>query len=254
MPDRILCLSAEAADICAQLGAWDRVVAVTAFASQKGLERKPVISGFSTCDCERAMQLHPDLVITFSDVQAEIASEFIRAGCTVLATNQRTLLEIASTIRLVGGALGLPDAASQLAESFLGEFEALSIARKTKPKIYFEEWPDPMISGIGWVGEIIERTGGIDIFAQRRGRSAKERAVTAEEVVAANPDIILASWCGKPVNKVLIRERPGFSELSAVRQDQVHDLDSGTILQPGPRVLEGARQIRRILDSWASAL
>jgi iron complex transport system substrate-binding protein len=173
MPNRILCLSAEAADICARLGAWDQVVAVSAFACQDGLEHKPVISGFSTCDCERAMQLKPDLVITFSDVQATISAEFIRAGCAVLATNQRTLLEIADTIQLIGGAIGLPQMAAQLAECFLGELESLSASRESAPKVYFEEWPDPMVSGIGWVGEIIERTGGIDVSQSVAGARQK---------------------------------------------------------------------------------
>ena len=131
MPERILCLSAEAADICARLGAWDRVVGVTAYAAQGALDRRPVISGFSACDCERALRLEPDLVITFSDVQAEIAARFIRAGCAVLATNQRSLAEIAETIRLIGGAIGLAAKAERLAESFASEVEGITNLART---------------------------------------------------------------------------------------------------------------------------
>ncbi|HEY2342152.1 MAG TPA: ABC transporter substrate-binding protein, partial [Chthoniobacteraceae bacterium] len=230
MPQRILCLSAEAAEICARLGAWERVVGVSAFAEQEGRERRPVIGGFSNCDCERAMRLEPDLVITFSDVQAEIAGQFIRAGATVLATNQRTLAEIAETIRLIGGAIGLAGEGRRLSETFRAEIEALTDRAGPRPKVYFEEWPDPPISGIGWVGEIIERVGGIDVFAERRGKEARQRMVTFEEIVAAQPEIILASWCGKPVDLAAIRARPGFAELSAVRDGNLQALPSDLIL------------------------
>ncbi len=253
MPKRIICLSAEAADICSRLGVWDRVVAVSAFASQEGLPRRPVIGGFSACDCEKAMRLGPDLVITFSDVQAEIAAQFIRAGCAVLATNQRTLDEIAETIRLIGGAIGRAEEAGRLASEFLAAIEAFANTRARRPKVYFEEWPDPPVSGIGWVGEIIESTGGIDIFAGRRGRAARERQVTFEEVATENPDIILASWCGKPVDVSSIRARPGFATITAVRHNQIHALESDVILQPGPRLIEGARQIAEIIRQWEPA-
>ncbi len=255
MPNRILCLSAEAADICARVGAWDRVVGVSAFAPPSILDKRPVISGFSACDCEKAMRLEPDLVITFSDVQADIAAEFIRAGCTVLATNQRSLAEISGAIRLIGDAVGCRDEGERLAETFDAEINELAAdGEGRRPRIYFEEWPDPPISGIAWVGEIIERAGGHDIFAGRRGRAAKERTVSLEEVSAANPEIILASWCGKRVDLPAIRARAGFGELAAVQREQLHALDSGLILQPGPRVLKGARQIQRIIQRWRTAV
>lgn len=247
---RIVCLSAEAADICAQLGAWSEVVAVTAFAPQSGLDRRPVIGGFATLDGERVTNFSPDLVITFSDVQAEFAAELIRAGCTVLATNQRTLVEIASTIRLIGGAIGRPREANALATEFTRALNALATDAGPWPRVYFEEWPDPTISGIGWVGELIERAGGIDVFAERRGKSSRERTVTAAEIIAADPEIIIASWCGKPVNLETIRRRPGFSKVAAVNDDQLYAIDSDLLLQPGPRLLAGAREIRRILEAW----
>lgn len=247
---RIVCLSAESADICARLGAWDEVVAVTAFASQKGLVRRPVIGGFSTADIERVASYRPDLVITFSDVQAGIAAELIKAGLTVLASNQRTLSEIAQTIRTIGGAICRQDEGDKLAFWFLNELETIRVDVDRRPRIYFEEWPEPLISGIGWVSEIIHLTGGQDIFAHRCAKAARERMVTPVEIAAADPEIIVASWCGMPVNIEAIATRPGFGELTAVRNREVHALDSGIILQPGPRVLEGARRIRDIISTW----
>ncbi len=247
---RIVCLSAEAADICAQIGAWDDIVAVSAFAPQSGLARRTVIGGFSTADCDRIVGLAPDLIITFSDVQAEFAAQLIRAGCTVLATNQRTLAEVAQTIRIIGGTLGRSAAAETLATTFLHDIEALTTDASPRPRVYFEEWPEPMISAIGWVGELIERGGGDDVFAARRGKASRERVVAAEEVIAANPDVIVASWCGKPVDLASIRQRPCFGEISAVRHGELHAVDSDILLQPGPRLLCGARELRRIFDKW----
>lgn len=251
---RIVCLSAEAADVCARLGAWDDVVAVSAFASQAGLVPRPVIGGFSTTDCERIAALQPDLVICFSDVQADIAAQLIRHGCAVLATNQRTLAEIAETIRLIGGAIERASAAEQLAAEFLTELEPLKCAAHPQPRVYFEEWPDPLISAIGWVGELIEHCGGVDVFAARRGRASRERVVAPEEVIAANPDIIIASWCGKRVDIGAIRSRPGFSNIRAVKDDHIRALSSDILLQPGPRIIEGGREFRRIFDAWRACI
>jgi iron complex transport system substrate-binding protein len=247
---RIVCLSAEAADISARLGAWEDVVAVTAFAPQAGLAVRPIISGFSSADCDRVAALHPDLVICFSDVQAEIAAQLIRRGCTVLTTNQRSLAEIAEAIRLIGRTIGRAAAGEKLAADFLGELELLKSPADAKARVYFEEWPEPLISAIGWVGELIEHCGGIDVFAARRKPASKERVVESQEVIAANPDIIIASWCGRRVDIEAIRARPGFTEIRAVRENQIHAISSDVLLQPGPRVLEGARELRRIFDAW----
>ena len=247
---RIVCLSAEAADICARLGAWDDVIAVSAFASQSGLEARPVIGGFSSVDADRVARLRPDLVITFSDVQADIAARLIRAGCTVLATNQRTLGEIGDAIRLIGGAIGRAAAAETLSAEFQRDLDALETDAEPQPRVYFEEWPDPPISAIGWVGEIIERCGGTDLFAARRGPASLSRRVEFAEVIAAAPDMIIASWCGKTVDLASIRQRPGFSALNAIQTGELHTIDSDLLLQPGPRVLEGARQLSALFDRW----
>jgi iron complex transport system substrate-binding protein len=250
---RLVCLSAESADICARLGAWEDVVAVSAFASQEGLEHRPVIGGFSHTDDARILAAAPDLVITFSDVQAEITARLVRAGCAVLATNQRTLAEITQTIRVIGGAIGRERAATELAAQFTRELSDLDTDRHPQPRVYFEEWPEPLISGIGWVGEIIELCGGIDVFATRRGRSSRERVVSSEEIVAANPDVILASWCGRRVDLDKIRRRPGFSSIKAVQGNALQAIDSDLLLAPGPRLLEGAREVRRLLDQWSES-
>jgi iron complex transport system substrate-binding protein len=247
---RIICLSAETADICARLGAWDDVVAVSAYASQAGLSPRPVISGFSSANAERIAAFSPDLVITFSDVQADIAAQLIRAGCNVLATNQRTLRGIAETIRLIGGATGRAARADALASQFTIDLETLRTETPLHPRVYFEEWPDPMISAIGWVGELIELCGAVDVFAARRGPASRDRTVTIEGVIAADPDIIIASWCGKPVDIATIQGRPGFAAIRALNRSQIHAIDSDLLLQPGPRVLEGAREMRRIFDDW----
>ena len=247
---RIVCLSAEAADICARLGAWEDVIAVSAFAPQDGLARRPVIGGFATTDAARVASLTPDLVIGFSDVQADVTAELIRAGCAVLTTNQRTLEEIGGAIRLIGGAIGRAEAAEALAREFTDGLAQLRSTHPLQPRVYFEEWPEPLISAIGWVGELIEWCGGEDVFGARRGRAARERTVQVHEIVDANPDIILASWCGKKVDLESIRRRPDFHGLAALQQQNLHALDSDILLQPGPRILEGGRVLRDLFDGW----
>lgn len=246
---RIACLSAESADICARIGAWEDVVAVSAYADQAGLDHRPVVSGFSTGDAERILAHRPDVVITFSDVQAEIAAALIRAGATVLATNQRTLAEIAAAVRLVARAVGRGDAGEKLAGDFerqLGELRRTPVRR---PRVYFEEWPDPPISGIAWIGELIELLGGDDIFASRRGRSAAERTVCDDAVIAAAPDFIFASWCGKKVNLPSLQGR--FADTPASRAGRIVELPASDFLQPGPRLIDGARILQRTLEAFA---
>lgn len=247
---RIVCLSAEAADICARIGAWEDVVGVSAFASQAGLPRRPLVGGFSTVDVDPIVRLRPDLVITFSDVQAEISARLIRAGCTVLATNQRSLLEIVATIRLIGRTIGRAPMAEVVATQFQRDLEEFRSHTEPRPRVYFEEWPDPTVSAIGWVGELIELCGGTDVFASRRGPSAKDRTVTLDDVMDAAPDIVLASWCGKAVDVDSIRRRRGWQEIPALKRGALYALDSGDFLQPGPRILAGARELRSLFSSW----
>ncbi len=245
-PQRIVCLSAEAADWFWRIGAWDQVAGVTAFFRQPPeAPPKPRVSGFSSANVPQIEKLNPDLIVTFSDVQAELAADLIRRSFPVLATDQRTLAETEATLAL------LARAAHRDSEALLNEFRqrlAPVEASSPQPRIYFEEWNEPLISGIGWVSELIERAGGEDIFAGLRSkRIARDRAVLPEQVCAANPEIILASWCGKPFAPAEISARPGWAELAAVRTGQIHEIPGEDILQPGFRLVYGYERIKKII-------
>lgn len=247
-PKRIVCLSAEAADWLWRVGAWDNVVGVTAFFEQlSGVPAKPRVSGFSTARMKEIEALNPDLVITFSDVQAEFAAELLKQGFSVLGTNQRTLAETEATLALLGRVVGREAESERLLEEFRGGLAPVDNG-SPRPRVYFEEWDEPLVSGIGWVGELIERAGGVDIFAELRNRrAARERVVSPEQVCRANPEIIFASWCGKPVNRAAIVSRPGWQEMAAVRTGQIHEIPGEDILQPGFRLMRGYESLKRVI-------
>jgi iron complex transport system substrate-binding protein len=247
LPQRIICLSAETADWLWRIGAWERVVGVTAFFEAPLAPLKPRVSGFSSANLEQIMQLRPDLVITFSDVQTKLAAELMRRGLTVLATNQRTLAEVENTLGMLARIVDCEPAA----EPLLAEFreQLAPVTRAVRPRVYFEEWNDPLISGIGWVGELIERAGGEDVFPELRNRrAAMERVVLPAQVCAARPEIIFASWCGKPFQAAELAARPGWEQLAAVRSGCVHEIAGEDILQPGFRLIDGFRQMKRHLE------
>jgi iron complex transport system substrate-binding protein len=247
-PQRIVCLSAEAADWLWRIGAWGHVVGTTAFfKSPPNVAPKPHISGFSTAQFEEIADLRPDLIITFSDVQAPLAAELTRRGFAVLATNQRTLAEIEATLVLLGRIVGREPEAERLLNEFRQRLEPVEKV-KFRARVYFEEWNEPLIAGITWVSELIERAGGEDVFADLRSkRAALERVVSAEEVCRRNPDIILASWCGRPVRIADIAARPGWEKLSAVRESKVYEIAGSDILQPGFRLVHGYETIKQCL-------
>jgi iron complex transport system substrate-binding protein len=249
-PQRIVCLSAESADWLWRLGAWDEVVGVTAyFPAPEGAPARPRVSGFSTARLPEITALNPDLVITFSDVQASLAAELIKAGLPVLATNQRTLAEIESTLRLIGRAVGREAKADELLLEFQRRLQPVD-RHGTRPRVYFEEWNDPFISGIAWVSELIERAGGADIFGELRAkRAASERVVSSEQIHQANPEIIFASWCGKPVEVPAIAKRPDWKNVAAVRAGRIHEILSDDILQPGFRLVLGYEELKRQLKA-----
>jgi iron complex transport system substrate-binding protein len=246
-PRRIVCLSAESADILCRLGVADRIVGVSAYVPpSKALLGVPRVSGFSAANIDAILALKPDLAIGYSDVQARIADRLIKDGVNVLVTQQISLREIEDTIFLLGRIVGEETRARALARRFRTELKA---RRSRRLRGYFEEWPKPMINGIGWVSEIIERAGGQDIFRELRGcRRASERAVSTEEVVRRNPQVIIASWCGKEVRPDAIRQRPGWERIDAVRQRRVYEMDSNTVLQPGPVLVDGFHELCRILQ------
>ncbi len=250
-PSRIVCLSAEAVEILCRIGCEGRIAGITRYAATlPGMRGKPLIGGFSDTDCDQIDTLKPDLIITFSDVQAEAARELIRRGHPVLATNQRSLEEVFDTILLIGRVVGHESKAQKLADEMRAEIFGKTPRRKkrNRPKVYFEEWDEPMISGIRWVGELIEAAGGEDIFSGlRETPRAPDRVVTNEEIIRRAPDIIVASWCGKKADFEAIRARPGWDAIPAVRNGRVHEIKSPHILQPGPGLLRGYRQIREII-------
>ncbi|MBV8097976.1 MAG: ABC transporter substrate-binding protein [Verrucomicrobia bacterium] len=245
---RIVCLSAEAAEICFRLGAEADVVAVSAFASRQAA--KPIVSGFSHGNVENVVRANPELVVTFSDVQAGLAESLIKRGIPVLALNHFTISGVLDSIRLLGRVLGRGEAAEKLGDSFLVKLRDLTYSPAIRPRVYFEEWDDPMIVGIPWISEIIQMAGGDDIFAERSAKKAEQRVVGIDEVVAANPQIILASWCGKPVDIGSIRAREGFEAIEAVRAGQIHELAPEIILQAGPALVSGLEEIGRIVREW----
>jgi iron complex transport system substrate-binding protein len=239
-PSRIVCLTEETVETLYLLGEQDRIVGVSGYAVRPPQVRreKPRVSAFISADIPKILALEPDVVFTFSDLQAEIAAELIRAGIAVHAFNQRDIAGILAMIRTVGALVAAPDKAENLAQSYearLSEVVAL-VRGRPKPKVYFEEWDDPLISGIGWVSELIEIAGGEDVFPQlRRHKAAKDRIVSPQDVIVAAPDIILASCCGKKVVPDKIRHRAGWDEIPAIRNDRIVEIKSALILQPGPR-------------------
>ena len=252
---RIVCLAAEAADIIVRLGAGGKLVGVSSFAQlPEALAQIPRIGGFSTPTLQKVISLEPDLIIATSDVQADAVAILLKAGLPVLALNPHRLCDIEQNIHLIGAALGVSAAAKRLAIGFATELASLRVLRAagTRPAIFFEEWPDPLVGGIGWVGDLIDHLGGLDVFAELRSkRSANERRIDPNEVLARNPDLIVASWCGKPVEVAQICARPGWDELPAVRMRRVHEIHSDEILQAGPNILRGARALSRIITDYS---
>ena len=252
-PRRIVCLTDETTEILYLLGEQDRVVGVSSYAHRPPEARsKPRVSAFRDANFKAILDLKPDLILTFSDVQAEITRELVLRGATVINFNQRSIAEILEMIALLSRIVGKPDAGLALIENVqrrLAEIAASAKKFPRRPRVFFEEWNDPLISGIQWVEELIEIAGGETIFPELRacGR-AQDRVVDPADVVTRDPEVILASWCGKKVKKEEICRRAGWAATSAVRDGHVYEVTSGSILQPGPASLtEGVRQLHAIL-------
>jgi polyphosphate kinase len=246
-PQRLVALGADGAEILYQLGVWSQVVGVTAFyRSPTAAEVKPKVSGFSSGNMDAILRLEPDLVITSTDVQHQLASDLIRSGVTVWAINSRNLEEIHDVIRNLGQLVRRGERAEELIAQMEAAMKPVPVNGALRPKVYFEEWPDPLVTGIGWVSELIERAGGTDAFAElRREKKSAARTVTTEEVVARKPDLIFASWCGKPVEMADIISRPGWDKIPAVRHGRVFEIPSDDILQAGPRLARGYEMLKR---------
>lgn len=256
-PQRIVCLTAETAEIAYRLGAGDRVVGVPGTARRPDAVRdKARVGGFTTFRVDRILALEPDLVLAFSDLQRGVVGELIAAGVAVLCTNQRSLDDVLRAILLVGGALGREGAARDLVQDLRDEIKQVreySSVWPDRPRVYFEEWMDPLVAGIRWVSELIEVAGGRDVFAELRAEaSAPGRVVDPAEVVRRDPQIILASWCGRPVDREAIAGRPGWDAVAAVRAGQIHELDGADVLAPGPSLMLGLRRIHEIVQGFQS--
>ncbi|MGH7014086.1 MAG: cobalamin-binding protein [Stellaceae bacterium] len=255
-PRRIVCLTEETVETLYLLGEQDRIVGISGYTVRPPQARreKPRVSAFNSANIEKIVALEPDLVLTFSDIQAGIVADLIRRGIAVHAFNQRTLAEILSMIRTLGALVGADARAETLAASLEQRIAAAREARPPRrPKIFFEEWDGPLISGIGWVSELIEAAGGVDVFSElAAGRAAKDRVVAPADVVARAPDIIIGSWCGKKFCPEKVAARPGFDAVPAVRAGALHEIKSSLILQPGPAALtDGLDTLRRIIAAWA---
>jgi iron complex transport system substrate-binding protein len=252
-PRRVVCLSAEHVETCYALGAGDRVVGIPGHARRPEEARDtPRIGGFTTFRADLITRLQPDLVLAFSDLQADISAELIRAGCAVLCTNPRSMEEVLDAILTVGGALGLAAPAEELVLDMRDEIRQVrefSSVWPHRPRVYFEEWPEPPIAGIRWVSEMIELAGGRDVFAElRERRAAAERVVDPDEVVRRDPEIILASWCGRPLAMDALVARPGWDGIAAVKAGRVFEIDGADVLVPGPSLLRGLRIMHEIVQ------
>jgi iron complex transport system substrate-binding protein len=214
--------------------------------------RKPKISSFLHARYDKIATLEPDLILAFSDLQAEITTELVKRGYPVFTFNQRSVDEILQMVRVVAGIVGVPERGVALADEFARGLDAIraSAARfPSRPRVYFEEWDEPLISGIRWVEELVEIAGGAPIFPELRAAAlGRDRIITADRVIAAAPDVFIGSWCGKPVRKEKVRERVGWQAVPFVVHDRIYEVKSTYILQPGPAALtEGVRQLHAVL-------
>lgn len=240
-PKRIVCLTEETVETLYLLGQQDRIVGVSGYAVRPSGVRKekPRVSAFTSADIPKIMALQTDLVLTFSDLQADIVAELIRQGVAVHAFNHRDIAGIYDMIGTLGALTGVPGRAADLIDGYRARLDRVSSThRTTTPAVWFEEWDEPLISGIHWVSELITVAGGRDVFADkaREGR-ATDRIVLPQDVVRAAPDVILASWCGKKVRPDKIATRPGWAKIPAVASGRIHEIKSPLILQPGPAAL-----------------
>jgi len=241
-PRRIVCLTEETVETLYLLGEQDRIVGVSGYAVRPPQVRreKPRVSAFISADIPKIMALEPDLVLAFSDLQAGIVADLVRAGVAIHVFNQRDIAGILAMIRTLGALVGAAERADQLASGYEARLATIAATPRpgAKPKVYFEEWDDPLISGIGWVSELIEIAGGQDALPDLRfQQAAKDRIISPEIVRATAPDVILASWCGKKVVPDRIRQRPGWSDIPAVANNRIVEIKSPLILQPGPAAL-----------------
>ena len=260
-PKRIVCLTEEPTEVLYHLGEQDRIVGISQFTVRPAEARrdKPKVSAFTSARLDRILELDPDLVIGFSDIQADLARDLIKQGVEVWISNHRTVDGILSYILRLGAMVGRTDEARTRVGDITRHIAAVrqrAAELPQRPKVYFEEWDDPMITAIGWVSEIIGIAGGDDIFSDRSTSSLASDRIIAdpEEVARLRPDVLLASWCGKKLQPDVVWARSAWEELEPVRSRTIHEVPADIILQPGPAALtDGLDHIHEIITAWSAA-
>ena len=259
-PTRIVCLTEETTETLYLLGEGDRVVGVSGYTVRPPeARRKPRVSAFIHAKYEKIDALEPDLILGFSDLQANIAAELIKRGYPVMVFNQRSVAEILQMIHVLGALIGCTEKANRLISHLELEIDSIRAAAAQlpcRPRVFFEEWDDPLISGIRWVEELVQIAGGDSIFPELRdAKLGKQRIVSGEDIIRRQPDVIIASWCGKAVRPQRIAQRDGWQDVPAIRNGHIYEIKSSYILQPGPAALtEGVRQLHHIIARVAQAI
>lgn len=259
MYERLVCLTEETTEALYIMEEEWRIVGISGFTVRppRARREKPKVSAFTSAKIDEILELTPDLVLGFSDIQADIAAELIRKGVEVHVFNHRSVRDILRMVRTLGAMIGCEQKGARLAENLeagLGKIRAHAEDLPVRPQVYFEEWYDPLISGIQWVSELIGYAGGDDCFPELASSSLAKGRIIADpdEVVRRSPDIIIGSWCGRKFQPHKLTARPGWSEIPAVRNGEVHEIKSAVILQPGPAALtEGVTQIQEIIENWS---
>jgi iron complex transport system substrate-binding protein len=258
-PTRIVCLTEETTEALYLLGEESRIVGISGFTVRppRARREKPRVSAFTSAKLERIVALEPDLVLGFSDLQADIAAELVRRGIEVHVFNQRSVAEILRMLRTLGGMIGCEAKTAALVTRLAEGLEAVRAAAADlprRPRVYFEEWDSPQISAIRWVSELIGIAGGDDVFPELATQSLGRDRIVADplEVVRRAPDIVFGSWCGKKFNPRAVAARPGWLDVPAVRDGELHEVKSSIILQPGPAALtDGVRELHRVIALWS---
>jgi iron complex transport system substrate-binding protein len=261
LPQRIVCLTTETVEVLYALGEEDRIAGITGYTVHppRARKEKPKVFAFTSGDIEKILAVQPDLVLSFSNLQADIASDLIKAGVPVHAFNQRSVEDILAIIETVGRLVGAEEKALALVgglERVIEETRMVAAGLPRRPRVYFEEWDEPQISGIRWVSEMIAIAGGDDIFSESAAKqSAKDRIIADSlEIVRRAPDIIIGSWCGKKFRPERVAARPGWADVPAVVSGQLHEIKSAVIINPGPvAIREGLPALARLIAQWAAS-
>lgn len=256
-PERIICLTEEPTEMLYLLGEEKRIVGISVYTERppKAKEEKTKVSAFISGNLKKITALEPDLVIGFSDIQSQLAKDLIERGLNVLIFNQRSILEILANMQMLGNLVGQAKNAKSLINEWqksISQWKLEAENQTYKPKVFFQEWDEPIITGIQWVSEAIELAGGEDCFSHLKDRKlAKDRIITAEDVKEANPDIYVGSWCGKAMDWDWVRNKPEWQNTTAIQKNKIFEMDPSIILQPGPALfLEGIPKLKEIFSSF----